>query len=77
MSIRAGLFAFFALSLSLSLPITAQGQNLTSPLIVASGKIGGPDEADIEDRTLYAERDGPISRVCLHVYDEAGEYIEP
>jgi hypothetical protein len=68
MSRRAGLFAFFAafLSLSLSLPTAAQAQNLTSPLIVASGKMVGQTKR-ILATTLYTPSETGLFRVSVYM----------
>jgi hypothetical protein len=68
MSRCAGLFAFFAmlLSLSLSLPIAAQGQNLTSPLIVASGKMVGQTKP-ISATILYTPSETGLFRVSVYM----------
>jgi hypothetical protein len=67
MSIRAGLVAFLALSLSLSLPTAAQGQNLTTPLIVASGKMVGQTKS-IPTTTLYTPSETGLFRVSVYMF---------
>jgi len=66
MSTRAGLYVLFALSLSLSLSTAAQGQNLTSPLIVASGKMLGQTKP-IPKTIIYTPSETGLFRVSVYM----------